>query len=202
MVDYAMATILDSSDAQQISAGLRRRDVVFLQLLVEQYQYRLLRYLVYLTGRRDGVDDLVQETWLRVLERGVSYDGRSRFEPWLFTIARNLAIDQMRRQRSVSLDSSDIDSTDEGTVSRHHPISQADSPFVLAARSQDAERLAGCMQSLEPTYREVLVLRFQEDLSMQEIASITGAPLSTVSSRIYRGLAALRVYLEGGGHAS
>ena len=202
MVDYAMATILDSSDAQHISAGLRRRDVVFLQLLVEQYQYRLVRYLVYLIGRRDGVDDLVQETWLRVLERGVSYDGRSRFEPWLFTIARNLAIDQMRRQRSVSLDSSDIDSTDEGTAPRHHPISPADSPFVLAARSQDAERLAGCMQSLEPIYREVLVLRFQEDLSMQEIASITGAPLSTVSSRIYRGLAALRVYLEGGVHAS
>ena len=87
------------SDTQQIALGLRRRDVALLRSLVEQYQYRLVRYLIYLLGRRDGVDDLVQETWLRVLERGFSYDGRSRFEPWLFAVARNLAIDQTRRRR-------------------------------------------------------------------------------------------------------
>ena len=78
-----------NSDAQQIASNLRQGNVLFLQQLVGQYQYRLVRYFIYLMGRRDGVDDLVQETWLRVLERGSSYDGRSRFEPWLFTIAAN-----------------------------------------------------------------------------------------------------------------
>src|SRR5580693_7118258 len=93
------------SDTERIALGLRRKDVAVLETLVGQYQYRLVRYLVFLLGRRDGVDDLVQETWLRVLERGSSYDGHSRFEPWLFTIARNLAIDHMRRRRIFSLDS-------------------------------------------------------------------------------------------------
>ena len=60
------------TDTQQIALGLRQRDVVFLEALVERYQYRLVRYLIYMLGRRDGVDDLVQETWLRVLERGSS----------------------------------------------------------------------------------------------------------------------------------
>ena len=60
-------------------------------------------------GRRDGVDDLVQETWLRVLERGSSYDGHSRFEPWLFRVARNIAVDAMRKRRIFSLDSNDED---------------------------------------------------------------------------------------------
>src|SRR5580693_8828858 len=96
-----------NSDTRQIALSLRQGNVIFLQQLVGQYQYRLVRYLIYLLGRRDGVDDLVQETWLRVLERGSSYDGHSRFEPWLFTIARNLAIDTTRRRRLISLDAED-----------------------------------------------------------------------------------------------
>jgi len=93
------------SDTQQIALGLRQRDFVVLEALVEQYQYRLVRYLIYLLGRRDEVDDLVQETWLRVLELGSSYDGHSRFEPWLFRVARNIAVDAMRKRRTLSLDS-------------------------------------------------------------------------------------------------
>ena len=89
-----------SSDSQQIARGLRERDIALLHALVEQYQYRLVRYLIYLLGKRNEVDDLVQETWVRVLERGRSYDGRSRFEPWLFAIARNLTIDHMRRRKT------------------------------------------------------------------------------------------------------
>ena len=97
------------SDTRQIALGLRRGDVVVLEALVEQYQYRLVRYLIYLLGRRDWVDDLVQETWLRVLRRGSSYDGQSRFEPWLFRVARNIAVDAMRRRRMSGLDSNDDD---------------------------------------------------------------------------------------------
>src|SRR5271169_6825430 len=108
MTEYDMTSVgRVSSDSQQIARGLRERDIALLHALVEQYQYRLVRYLIYLLGRRDEVDDLVQETWLRVLERGRSYDGRSRFEPWLFTIARNLTIDHLRRRRNLSLDPED-----------------------------------------------------------------------------------------------
>ena len=183
-------------DTQQIARGLRQGDVLLLQGLVEQYQYRLVRYLIYLLGRRDEVDDLIQETWLRVLERGRSYDGRSRFEPWLFTIARNLTIDHMRKRRSLSLDANDDD------TAALSPASNAPSPFTLAARSEDSQRLAQSLQTLDFVYREALVLRFQEDLSLQEIATVVGAPVSTVASRIYRGLATLRAQLDGGKHES
>ncbi len=186
-----------NSDARQIALGLRQRNLVLLDALVEQYQYRLVRYLIYLLGRRDGVDDLVQETWLRVLERGSSYDSRFRFEPWLFTIARNLAIDHMRKQRIVSLDSND---DEEWEGARPAPASDAPSPFTLAARTEDAEALAHSLQALQPAYREALVLRFQEDLSLQEISVVVGASVSTIASRIYRGLATLRSQLEGGNH--
>ena len=110
------------SDTERIAHGLRQKNVAVLEKLVEQYQYRLVRYLVSLSGRRDGVDDLVQETWLRVLERGASYDGRSRFEPWLFRVARNIALDAMRKQPIFSLDS------DEEDVVRSSPASSEPSP--------------------------------------------------------------------------
>jgi RNA polymerase sigma-70 factor (ECF subfamily) len=81
-------------------------------------------------------------------------------------------------------------------------VSQAPSPFEQAARTQDAQRIAHSLQMLEPIYREALVLRFQEDLSLQEMADVVGASVSTVSSRIYRGLAALRAQMEGETNAS
>ena len=192
-----LATV--STETHQIARGLRQRDVALLQALVGQYQYRLVRYFTYLLGRRDPVDDLVQETWLRVLERGHSYDGQSRFEPWLFTVARNLALDYMRKRRVFSLDSKDSLEPDLESLS---PVSHAPSPFEQAARTEDAQRLAHSLQTLEPIYREALVLRFQEDLSLQEMSHVIGASVSTVSSRIYRGLAALRAQMEGGTNAS
>ena len=148
-------------------------------------------------GRRDSVDDLVQETWLRVLERGSSYDGHSRFEPWLFTIARNLAIDHMRKRQTISLNPNDDREWESAATSL---ASDAPSPFALAARTEDAERLAHSLQTLDSVYREALVLRFQEDLSLQEISAVVRAPVSTVSSRIYRALATLRSQLEGANH--
>ena len=187
-----------TTDTQRIARGLRQRDIALLHDLVEQYQFRLVRYLIYLLGRRDFVDDLVQETWLRVLERGRSYDGRSRFEPWLFTIARNLTIDHLRKRSIFSLDSSDDPEQD-----REHPslVSSAPSPFELAARTEEAHRIAHTLDALEPIYREALVLRFQEELSLQEMSAVMGVPLTTVSSRIYRGLATLRAQMEGDEHA-
>jgi RNA polymerase sigma-70 factor, ECF subfamily len=196
MYGYDMALAgrvnLDTGDTREIARGLRERDVALLQMLVEEYQDRLVRYLVYVLGRRDGVDDLVQETWLRVMERGKSYDGRSRFEPWLFTMARHLAIDFLRRRREVSLDAED----DDGRTLVMAPVSPAMSPFALAARTEDAERLAAGLQGLQAMYREALVLRFMEDMSLQEIAAVVNAPVPTVAARIYRGLAALRSQME------
>ncbi|HEY4358058.1 MAG TPA: RNA polymerase sigma factor [Acidobacteriaceae bacterium] len=199
MFDHDITPVAEmDSNARQIALGLRQGNTVVLGTLVEQYQYRLIRYLIYLLGRRDGVDDLVQETWLRVLERGSSYDGHSRFEPWLFTISRNIAMDSMRKRRMSSLDTEDADGGSRPLA----PASEAASPFTLAARTEDAERLAAGLQALEPIYREALVLRFQEELSLQEISMVTGAPVPTVASRIYRGLATMRTQLGEQHHES
>src|SRR5579883_521468 len=87
-----------------IVAGLRRNDPDLLDQLIETYQHRLLRYLLYLTSSREIAEDLFQETWMRVLERGGQYNGKAKFETWLFAIARHLVIDLSRKKVCASLD--------------------------------------------------------------------------------------------------
>ena len=176
----------------EIAAGLRRRDPDLLDRLIEQYQHRLFRYLISLTGDRVLAEDLFQETWVRVLERGHRYDGRARFVAWLITVARNLAIDALRARRSISLEAL-MGADDEA---RLQPESPGPDPYELLATRQQEERLAVFLSCLPSPYREVLVLRYHEDLSIEEIASITRAPASTVKSRIARGLRALGPRLE------
>jgi RNA polymerase sigma-70 factor, ECF subfamily len=183
------------TETARIAQGLRERDMDLLADLVERCQRRLVRYLLYLTGRRDYAEDLAQETWIRVLQRGSQYNGRQRFDPWLFAIARNLAIDYLRKKRKAVQTASLPNHRDEILLLP----SSGPSPFEAAARSEDAIRLAGQLQILPPLYREALLLRFQEDLSLAEIAQVLGAPVTTVTSRIYRGLAALRSAFEEGG---
>jgi RNA polymerase sigma-70 factor (ECF subfamily) len=172
------------SETSAIARGLRRRDPELLDQLIEQYQHRLLRYLICLTRNRDLAEDLFQETWIRVLERGGQYDGRHEFSTWLYAVARNLTIDYMRRKAPVSLEGL-MDNED------HVPLEPAD-PRPLAwevmAQHEQAERIGSALGGMPAEYRETVVLRFQEGLALEEIATVTGARLGTVKSRLYRGL--------------
>jgi len=178
----------------EIARGLQRRDPDLLDHLIEMYQHRLLRYLVSLTGRRELAEDFFQETWIRVLERGRQYDGRHEFRAWLFTIARNLVLDHLRRKHPASLDSL-IDSDDAAPL--QIPDTGQPSAFDATVQREQNELISTGMHHVPVEYRETLVLRFQEGMSLEEIAGVTGAPLGTVKSRIYRGLSALEPWLKG-----
>jgi len=182
-------TVWLEKDGTRIMRGLRKRDTSLLDRLIELYQHRLLRYLYYLTGNRELAEDMFQETWMRVLERGHQYNGKSRFDTWLFAIARHLVIDNSRKKSAVSLEA--MTEPQDGRV----PVEFATvekSPCDHAIRQQTAGRLGQALMHLESVQREVIVLRFQEEMSLDEIADVTDAPLSTVKSRLYRGLEALK----------
>src|SRR5687768_4543318 len=84
--------------------GFQSGDPEVLDALIAMYQHRLFRYLLSLTGSRATSEDLFQETWLHVLERGHQYRSEWKFDVWLFSIARHLAIDLARRKTARSLD--------------------------------------------------------------------------------------------------
>jgi RNA polymerase sigma-70 factor (ECF subfamily) len=173
----------------RVAEGLKRHDPRLLDELILEYQHRLLRYLLYLTGNREVAEDLFQETWMRVLTRGSQFNGNSRFDTWLFTIARNLVIDLRRRRSMASLEEM-FDAADE---ERPFEVpSHEKTPFDHLATVESGQLVAEALLTVDPLHREVLVLRFHEEMSLEEIARMTRAPLSTVKSRLYRGLAALK----------
>ena len=179
-----------------VAQGLKRQEAGLLDELIVRYQHRLMRYLLYLTGNRELAEDLFQEAWMRVLVRGAQYNGQARFETWLFSIARNLLIDHRRKRTMVSLDEL-IDGA--GEDDRAMPLEIAadgPTPFDRCSWLEDRERVAAALLELDTLHREVLVLRFHEDLSLEEIAKVTQAHLSTVKSRLYRGMALLKPRLE------
>jgi RNA polymerase sigma-70 factor (ECF subfamily) len=186
---------LMSDDAKSIACGLQKRDPDLLDRLIEQYQYRLFRYLVYISGNRERAEDFFQETWIRVLERGHQYDGKSKFEAWLFAIARHLVIDWQRSKKPQSLDAL----TDPELK---NPLQLANenesSPLQQVMSREKEENVQASLEKIPAIYREVLVLRFQEELQIEEMAGVLSVPLSTVKSRLYRGLEALRGALHGG----
>jgi RNA polymerase sigma-70 factor (ECF subfamily) len=188
-------SMLTSDEAKTIARGLQRRDPDLLDHLIEQYQYRLYRYLLYVAGNKERAEDFFQETWIRVLERGHQYDGKSKFEAWLFAIARHLVIDWQRSRKPQSLDTLTDPEQD-------HPLQLANekepSPLHQVLSQESEENVQASLQKIPAIYREVLVLRFQEELQIDEMAGVLSVPLSTVKSRLYRGLEALRGALEGG----
>ncbi len=198
----ASAVTVDDQARQEslaVAEGLKRRKAGLLEELIVRYQHRLLRYLLFLTGNRETAEDLFQEVWMRVLVRGNQFDGRARFETWLFTIARNLVIDQRRRRTMNSLDELIEGAGDDDRPMSVEVIADDPTPFDCVANLEDRERIAAALLELDTLHREVLVLRFHEELSLEEIAKVTRAPLSTVKSRLYRGLAMIKPKL---GYAS
>lgn len=197
----AAASIAEEQSRREslaVAEGLKRQDIGLLDSLIVRYQHRLMRYLLFLTGNREMAEDLFQEVWMRVLTRGRQFNGKARFETWLFTIARNLVIDYRRKRTMASLDEIIETGPDDDRPMSFEVADRQPSPFDTFSSSEDRELIAAALLQLDTLYREVLVLRFHEDLTLDEIAKITGAPLSTVKSRLYRGLAAVKPKLAQG----
>src|SRR5262245_45204985 len=179
-------------DTARLVEGLHRGDPETLDALIETYQHRLLRYLLSVTGSRPMAQDLFQETWLHVLERGRQYRSQWKFEVWLFSIARHLVIDEIRRKKGSSLQ----ELMDPEAGGGFQPMADSPSPFDETLAGEQGQRVAHVLTQIPAVYREVLTLRFQDELGLEEVATIVKAPLSTVKSRLYRGLEALRRLLE------
>lgn len=174
---------------------LRSGDLDALSALITRYQHRLYRYLLRLVRNTADADDLFQQTWIRVAEQIRKYDPTRNFDAWLFTLARHLVIDHLRRRRPESLDeplAEDPHSQAKAAVL----VTREPSALDGILESERDSRLAECLAELPVYYREVLSLRFEEEMKLEEIALVLDAPLSTVKTRLKRGLESLRARLE------
>jgi RNA polymerase sigma-70 factor (ECF subfamily) len=168
---------------------LQEGDLDALSALIERYHDRLFRFLVRLVHDPATAEDLFQQTWLRVAGRIKTYDRERSFENWLFTVARNIAFDHLRRYRPESLD----EPLPSGDARSELLQSEAPGAMEAVLAGERARLLAEALGTLPLIFREVLALRFEQDLKLEEIAEVLGIPLSTVKSRLRRGLEDLRI---------
>ena len=152
--------------------------------IVQRYHERLRYYVRRLSVDASRVDDVLQEVWLIVF-RGLPRLRRpGALAAWLFRIARNAALAEQRRDRALS-----------GPASAPEAAAAADDEPDFTP--QDAARMHACLDRLAPGHREVLVLRFFEELSYEDIADVVGSPLGTVRSRLHHAKRALRRAMRG-----
>jgi RNA polymerase sigma-70 factor (ECF subfamily) len=178
--------------ADKTVAGLKRGDPGALEAVMAQYQHRLYRFLVRLTQDPAVAEDLFQQTWLRVIEKIGRYDTQRHFTPWLFSVARNLAIDHLRKHRESSLDIS----TEAGVSPIDRLVAPASDPLEQLLEFERGAMLTAAIARLPLIHREVLTLRFEEDMKLEQISEISGVPLSTVKSRLHRAMEGLRGRLQ------
>ena len=176
-------------------AQLRRGDLDALSALLARYQNRLYRYLLRLVREPATAEDIFQQTWLRVAEKIHKFDARWSFDAWLFTVARNLAFDHLRRTAPESLDEPVSDNPSSN--SRFAELRSTELPAIEAILAHErTQRLSAALGDLQVIYREVLTLRFEEEMKLDEISRVLNVPLSTVKTRLTRGLHNLREILQ------
>ena len=141
---------------------------------------------------RDSARDLCQEAFLKAYRGLGTFKKDARFSSWLYQIALNVCRDRLRRRRGRHLVS--FDDMDEASQAASTP--SVPTPLQLAEASDISDRVARAVAELPQDQREVIVLKEYQDLTFAEIADVLDLPLSTVKTRLYRGLVQLRERLE------
>jgi RNA polymerase sigma-70 factor (ECF subfamily) len=184
--DDAAQAVADPEGAQLAAAVAGGSQDAF-RTLVLRHQDRVYRLVVRMVRDPAVAEDLTQETFLKAYRAMGSYDPRWKLGSWLLKIAHNATIDHLRRQR---LDTRPLEAAPDedggGLIDRLADDSLPD-PEQRARGMALARGLQDAVGALEPAYRELVLLRFQEGLSYQEIAQISGLPLGTVKVRLHRG---------------
>ena len=162
------------------------------ELLVKRYKDPLMNFVYRFLGDRDICTDVVQDTMIKFYLNKDSYKSFAKFSTWIYTIAGNLAKNELKRRKRRSFISIH---TDEDEA----PVQVEDKTFIAPDRYTDGEiknkMIQRALLKVKPVYREVVILRDIEAFSYEEIADITGLSIGTVKSRINRGRTQLQKLL-------
>lgn len=165
------------------------RDTNAFEALVRHYHKRLLYYILRMIRDHDRAEDILQNVWVDVYQQLRMLRSTKAFSAWLFRIARNHTCRDIRRSQSSVMTKSLEEITEEIPVAEERSLSE-----------DEVATIHRCMDRLSPEHREVLILRFMEELSYQQIAEIVGCSIGTVRSRIYYAKQTLSIHLEDASH--
>jgi RNA polymerase sigma factor (sigma-70 family) len=183
-------TCMGPGSESALVAGLRAGDCAAFDELYDRFNRPLFNFLARLTRRRDVAEDLLEETWVRLIARAPELRADTRIRPWLYTVARNLYVSY---QRSRALE----DSHAPGLVGWPCP-SASPSPFDSAVATEAERRIDAALAELPLVYREALLLAAVEGMRPAEAAEVCGIKPEAMRQRLRRARALLARHLEEG----
>ncbi|MGZ6140857.1 MAG: RNA polymerase sigma factor [Myxococcaceae bacterium] len=184
-----MHTPDDTTPDEDLMRRFQRGDARAFPELVRRHRGAVFAFVLRWTQDRARAEDILQETWLKVVRASVDWSPRARFTTWLYTIARNACVDGARRERARAA---------EPLEAERLPAEGGD-PERAAASAELRPVLESAIAGLPDAQREVFLLREMAGIPFHEIARITGAPEPTVKSRMRYALEALRSRLTEAG---
>ena len=182
-------TGMDREFELALVARLRAGDPDAFDAVHDCFNTRLFNFLARLSRRREVAEDLLEETWLRLVSRATQLRPDTRLGPWLFTVARNLYV-SYRRSRLLE------DSHAAGLIGLWPSGSPLPSPFEVAAAGETGRRIEAALGALPVASREVLLLVVVEGLKPAEAAEICGVSSEAMRQRLSRARAALAQTLK------
>ena len=154
-------------------------------VIIERYQGRLLRYGRRFLSDNDHIEDVVQGVFIKTYQNIRSFDAARRFSPWIYRIAHNAFVNELRRKHREPVSFIDFDALAAHPSYEHDPAGEEDKKMMKAL-------VESGLEMLPVIYKEIIILYYIEELSYQEIADVLHVPLGTVSVRLRRGREALK----------
>jgi len=186
---------MDTRTDAELIASYRKGDDGALAVLIRRHTDAVYRFVVRMVGDAHAAEDVVQETFLKAWKNLARFDVTKSFKTWIFSIARNAAIDRLRRKDPVTFSSLEREDGIDiaGSIGDERPLADE-----ILDRDVDAKRIEEALASVPPRSRSVILMHETEDMTFQEIADSTGEPMNTVKSRYRRALETLRKRLTDG----
>ena len=186
------------SDQEVVALARAGQETAYRELL-RRYERPVFSLIFRMVRDRALAEDLSQDTFVKVLNALDSYRPEFKFSSWVFKIANNVAIDQLRRREldTLSLDGSpNAHTKDEIEATALQAVDRTESPLAELESKELGNRIESAIAKLRPEYRSCILLRHVEGRSYEEIAETLDLPLGTVKTYIHRARHELREYLE------
>ncbi|HEX2687685.1 MAG TPA: RNA polymerase sigma factor [Kofleriaceae bacterium] len=190
---------MSTDDADEdLMVRYQRGEVRAFEVLLARHRKPVFNFILRFVGDKETAEDLLQEAFMRVIKGAEAYKRQAKFTTWLYTIARNLCVDQTRRRKHrkhASLDAPMDGSDDSGTLLDVIPSSEMASDRQSANKQLHAT-MQRAIHALSEEQREVFLMREFLDMPFKQIADVVGVPENTVKSRMRYALEKLRLELD------
>jgi RNA polymerase sigma-70 factor (ECF subfamily) len=162
--------------------------------LVDRHMPMVYKFTYRYVGNADAANDIVQDVFIKVWKNIKKFDQGKNFKTWLLTIAKNTALDAVKKKKAILFSKIEEGDADLDTFLAPY-VETPDLPDELLQRKQTKADLEGVLAGLSPSYRSVLLLRYTEHLKFREIADALQEPIDTIKSKHRRALIQLRKLL-------